>query len=121
MNDYFQQRIDETRQAYLDALERLKKGTPTNKKLVGKIFKINATTIALESGKSRNPLYNTHKDILEMIDDIITKYKKEETEIKQTSEIESLKFKIKNLEQQNKNLLNINATLLFDKHNERKE
>ena len=38
-----------------------------------------------------------------------------------TLQIESLKFKIKNLEQQNKNLLNINAKLLFDKHNERKE
>ena len=67
MKDHFKQKIDDTRQAYLDALDRLKKGKPTHKYLIGKTIKINATVIALEAGKSRNPLYHTHKDILDMI------------------------------------------------------
>lgn len=116
MTDYFKQRIDETRQAYLDALERLKNGKPTHKDLVGKEIKINATTIALESGKSRNPLYHTHKDILEMINDVVVEDKKEERKIKESFEIDILKQKIKDLEEQNKKLINVNATLLFQKN-----
>ena len=119
MTDYFKQRIDETRQAYLDALERLKKGNPTHKDLVGKEIKINATTIALESGKSRNPLYNTHKDILDMINDVVVEDKKEEKRVKDSSEIEILKQKIKDLEDQNKKLMSVNATLLFNKNLEK--
>lgn len=116
MKEYFQQRVDETRQAYLEALERLKKGIPTHHEIKGKEYKINATTIALESGKSRNPLYHTHKDILEMINDVVVGDKKQEKKIKESSEIEILKQKIKELENQNKNLLNVNATLLFNKN-----
>lgn len=115
MTDYFKQRIDETRQAYLDALERLKKGKPTHKDLVGKEIKINATTIALESGKSRNPLYHTHKDILDMIDEIKNEEKTVEVKTKETSEIEFLKQRIAELEEQNKKLINVNAMLLFQK------
>ena len=44
MKEHFQQRIDDTRKAYLDALNRLKSGNPTHKNLVGKEIKINATT-----------------------------------------------------------------------------
>lgn len=116
MTDYFKQRIDETRQAYLDALERLKNGKPTHKDLIGKEIKINATTIALESGKSRNPLYHTHKDILEMINDVVVEDKKEERKIKESSEVEILKQKVKYLEEQNKKLMSVNATLLFNKN-----
>lgn len=116
MTDYFKQRIDETRQAYLDALERLKKGNPKHKDLVGKEIKINATTIALESGKSRNPLYNTHKDILEMINEVVVEDKKEERKIKESSELEILKQKVKDLDEQNKKLMSVNATLLFNKN-----
>lgn len=113
MKDHFKQKIDDTRQAYLDALNRLKNGTPTHKDLIGKEIKINATTIALESGKSRNPLYHTHKDILEMINNIVTEDKKLSIKVKETSEIEILKEKIKQLEEENKKLMNVNATLLF--------
>lgn len=116
MNDYFKQRIDETRQAYLDALERLKKGVPNNPELKGKEYKINATTIALESGKSRNPLYHTHKDILEMINEVIVEDKKEEKKVKDLSEIEILRQKVKDLEDQNKKLISVNANLLFNKN-----
>lgn len=113
MKEYFQQRVDDTRKAYLEALDRLKKGQPTNTELLGKTIKINATTIALEAGKSRNPLYHTHKDILDMIVDtkenIIVK--------KETTENEKLKEKIKQLEDENKKIININATLLFKLNN----
>lgn len=116
MNDYFKQRIDETRQAYLDALDRLKKGVPNNPELKGKEYKINATNIALESGKSRNPLYHNHKDILDMINDVVLEDKKEEKKVKDLSEIESLRQKVKDLEDQNKKLMSVNATLLFNKN-----
>ncbi len=119
MTDYFKQRINETRQSYLDALDRLKKGIPNHCDLKGKEYKINATTIALESGKSRNPLYHTHKDILEMINEVITEDKKEEKKVKEVSEIEALKQKIKDLEEQNKKLMSVNATLLFNKNLEK--
>lgn len=116
MTDYFKQRIDETRQAYLEALERLKNGNSTHKDLVGKEIKINATTIALESGKSRNPLYNTHKDILAMISEVVVKDKKYDQKIKMESEVNILKKRIKDLEEQNRKLMSVNATLLFNKH-----
>ncbi len=59
--------------------------------LKGKDVKINATTIAKESGKSRNPLYHSHKDILEMINDIKYEDKKEITGQKEISIVSSLK------------------------------
>lgn len=64
---HFEKKEQNTRQAYLEALQRLQVGQPTHKNLIGKPIKINATTIALEAGKSRNPLYHNHKDILNMI------------------------------------------------------
>lgn len=115
MKEFYEKRIDETRIAYIEALERLKNGTPTHPDLKGKNIKINASTIAKESGKSRNPLYHAHKDILEMIHDTNREDKKEIKQQAETSIISSLKDKIKKLEQENENLLNVNATLLFDK------
>ena len=112
MKEHFQQRIDDTRQAYLDALNRLKEGIPIHKNLVGKPINITATTIALEAGKSRNPLYHTHKDILDMIHLVKTEEKKQENKTKETSEVENLKQRVKELEEDNKKLLNVNATLL---------
>lgn len=111
MKVHFQKRINDTRQAYLDALQRLQQGKTNHPELKDKQYKINASTIAMEAGKSRNPLYHTHKDILEMIQVC----KIEVTEKKDTSENEKLKVKIKQLEEENKKLLSINATLLFNK------
>ena len=113
MKTHFEERIDETRQAYLEALNRLKAGTPNHPDLKGKKYKINAFNIALESGKSRNPLYHTHKDILEMIHEIKEENKNTEKKVKETSEMEVLKEKIKQLEEENKRLMSANATLLF--------
>lgn len=113
MTDYFKQRIDDTRQAYLDALVRLKENKPNHPELKGKEFKINATTIALEGGKSRNPLYHNHKDILDMIHETMDGNKEVEKRVKESSEIEILKERIKELEEQNKKLMSVNATLLY--------
>jgi hypothetical protein len=75
MNDGPQEgdrRLLKSRRIYLEALERLKLGTPRNTKLqealtTGKGYTISPSTVALEAGKSRNPLYTTHKDVLERI------------------------------------------------------
>lgn len=116
MTEYFKQRIDETRQAYLDALARLKEGKPNHQELRGKDIKINATTIALEAGKSRNPLYHNHKDILDMIHDVMKEDKHTEKKVKEVSEVEILKDRIKELEEQNKKLMSVNATLIFNEN-----
>lgn len=117
MKDHFKQKIDDTRQAYLDALDRLKQGKPTHKDLIGKTIKINATVIALEAGKSRNPLYNTHKDILDMIIESKTIDNQITKNMNEKSEINKLKDKNKKLEEDNRKLLNANATLLFQLKN----
>lgn len=119
MKEHFQQRVDDTRKAYLDALDRLKSGNPTHKDLIGKPIKINATTIALEAGKSRNPLYHAHKDILDMI--VLAKeYNKDnKNEVEEKSELAMLKEKYSFLEEENRKLLNVNATLLFENNNKK--
>lgn len=50
-------------------MHRLKTGTCTHASLAYKSYKINVQTLALEAGKSRNCLYNTHKDILGIIEE----------------------------------------------------
>ena len=113
MKEHFQQRIDDTRQSYLDALDRLKSGNPTHKNLIGKEIKINATTIALEAGKSRNPLYHTHKNVLDMIVLVKEDNKVQKKELEEKSEISLLQEKCRMLEEENRKLLNVNAILLF--------
>lgn len=113
MKEHFKQKIDDTKQAYLDALSRLQSGTPKHQDLKGKPFKINASTIALEAEKSRNPLYNTHKDILDIIKKNKHQSSETETKEKELSEVEALKKRIKELEEQNKKLINVNAGLLY--------
>lgn len=112
MKQHYKDRMDETRNAYLNALQRLKNGNPTHTKLVGQSYKINAQTLALEAGKSRNPLYNTHKDILDMIEEV----KIEETgkrDKKKEDRVSILQNKIKDLQEENRKLLSINAMLLL--------
>jgi hypothetical protein len=101
----------DTRQVYIDALERLKSGKPTHQELQGKDYKINAKTIALEANKSRNPLYHTHKDILNMIEEVKLSDKEKKYHKKEDT-IQALKAKIKQLEEDNKKLLSINAIYL---------
>jgi hypothetical protein len=61
-------RVDKTKAAYLAALRRLEKGRPTYPRLVGQRLSINVSTVCLEAGLSRNPLYaQQHRDVLEQI------------------------------------------------------
>jgi hypothetical protein len=58
---------------YREALERLIRREPRSPALeaaarAGKGYAINPTTVAMEAGKSRNPLYSTHKAILAEIE-----------------------------------------------------
>lgn len=113
MKQHYKDRVNETRNAYLNALQRLKTGKPQNPSLIGKSYNINAQTIALEAGKSRNPLYNTHKDILELIEEFKIEKNVKANKNKE-DKISNLRKKIKELEEENKKLLSINATLLFN-------
>ncbi|HLZ23685.1 MAG TPA: hypothetical protein VKQ30_16365 [Ktedonobacterales bacterium] len=61
-------RVDKTKAAYLAALRRLEKGRPTHPRLVGQRLSINVSTVCLEAGLSRNPLYaQHHRDVLDEI------------------------------------------------------
>jgi hypothetical protein len=61
-------RVDKTKAAYLAALRRLEKGGPTHPRLVGQRLSINVSTVCLEAGLSRNPLYaQQHRDVLDQI------------------------------------------------------
>lgn len=51
-----------------------------------------------------------------MINEVIVEDKKEERKIKESSEVEILRQKVKDLEEQNKKLMSVNATLLFNKN-----
>ena len=61
-------RVDKTKVAYLAALRRLEKGRPMHPRLTGQRFSINVSTVCLEAGLSRNPLYaQQHRDVLDQI------------------------------------------------------
>jgi hypothetical protein len=61
-------RVDKTKAAYLAALRRLEKGRPMHPRLVGQHISINVSTVCLEAGLSRNPLYaQHHRDVLDEI------------------------------------------------------
>lgn len=75
--------------------------------------RVDDTTIALEAGKSRNPLYHAHKDILGMINEIQENEKFQEKNKQEKSELAILKEKYSLLKEENRKLLNVNATLLF--------
>ncbi|WP_065091972.1 hypothetical protein [Rhizobium leucaenae] len=54
--------------AYRAALARLGRGEGRHPDHQGRIVKISPASVAREAGKSRNPLYTTHRDILEEIE-----------------------------------------------------
>ncbi len=53
--------------AYRAALNRLVEGKATHPSLAGRPVGINPSTVAREARRSRNPLYTTHRDILDEI------------------------------------------------------
>lgn len=54
--------------AYRAALARLVRGEGRHPDHQGRIVRISPASVAREAGKSRNPLYTTHRDILDEIE-----------------------------------------------------
>ena len=64
LNQY-EARLQNTRSRLREALERLGQGRPHHPKLQLNGYKLNVSTLALESGISRTPIYKNHQDIIE--------------------------------------------------------
>lgn len=56
-----------TKQAYLDALERLQNASGVHPDHLGRLIRVTPTSVAREAGLTRNPLYTTHRDVLQQI------------------------------------------------------
>lgn len=52
-------------QEYRAALDRLVRGKPTHPAHIGRAVRITPAAVAREAGRSRNPLYTTHRAILD--------------------------------------------------------
>lgn len=74
-------RADKTKSAYRAALRRLEKRKPLNARLLGRTAIINVSTVCLEAGLSRNPLYAQHREVL---DEIRAAARRQQDEIRQT-------------------------------------
>ena len=60
-------RRDRTAREYRAALDRLLRGEPRHPAHIGRTVRITPASVARESGRSRNPLYTTHRAILDEI------------------------------------------------------
>jgi len=58
---------ENTARAYRAALNRLVEGQATHPSLAGRPVRITPAAVAREARRSRNPLYTTHRDILDEI------------------------------------------------------
>ncbi len=58
---------ENTARAYRAALNRLVEGKATHPSLAGRPVRITPAVVAREARRSRNPLYTTHRDILDEI------------------------------------------------------
>ena len=56
-----------TARAYRAALARLLRGEGTHPQHIGRLVRVTPAAIAREARKSRNPLYTTHRDVLDEI------------------------------------------------------
>jgi hypothetical protein len=70
-------RAEKTKAAYLAALRRLEKGKPAHPRLVGSTPPINVSTVCLDAGLSRNPLYAQHREVLEEIREAATRQREQ--------------------------------------------
>lgn len=59
---------DAAESAYRAALARLIRGEGRHPSHAGRVIRITPASVAREAGRSRNPLYTTHRDILEDIE-----------------------------------------------------
>lgn len=62
-----QSRAEHTARAYRAALARLVRGEPRHPAHVGRTVRITPASVAREAGRSRNPLYTTHRAVLDEI------------------------------------------------------
>lgn len=62
------QRWQSAARSYRAALARLVRGEGRHADHAGRVVKITPTSVAREAGRSRNPLYTSHRDILDEID-----------------------------------------------------
>jgi gas vesicle protein len=113
LKQQYQDVLDHTEQAYRDALDRLVRGIQTHPDLKGKRVRITPTNVAREARRSRNPLYTTHKGIL---DDITAAAKKPVSDpMPATAEdkISELREVVKELKEDKRKLTSENAQLLY--------
>jgi chromosome segregation ATPase len=109
----YQDVLDQTAQAYRDALDRLVKGLQTHPDLKGKRVRITPTNVAREARRSRNPLYTTHKGIL---DEITAAAKRAVSDLKPATaedKISELRETIKVLKEDKRKLASENAQLFY--------
>lgn len=66
--DYQGQRWQSAARSYRAALARLVRGEGRHADHAGRVVKITPTSVAREAGRSRNPLYTSHRDILDEIE-----------------------------------------------------
>ena len=62
------QRWQSAARSYRAALARLVRGEGRHADHAGRVVKITPTSVAREAGRSRNPLYTSHRDILDEIE-----------------------------------------------------
>ena len=62
------QRWQSAARSYRAALSRLVRGEGRHADHAGRVVKITPTSVAREAGRSRNPLYTSHRDILDEIE-----------------------------------------------------
>jgi FtsZ-binding cell division protein ZapB len=62
------QRGQSAARSYRAALARLVRGEGRHADHAGRVVKITPTSVAREAGRSRNPLYTSHRDILDEIE-----------------------------------------------------
>lgn len=61
-------RSDAVARSYRGALARLVRGEGRHPDHAGRVVRISPASVAREAGRSRNPLYTTHRDILDEIE-----------------------------------------------------
>ena len=61
-------RSDAVARSYRAALARLVRGEGRHADHAGRVVRISPASVAREAGRSRNPLYTTHRDILDEIE-----------------------------------------------------
>lgn len=105
-----------TRQAYLDALYRLQNAVGVHPDHLGKLVRVTPTAVAREAGLTRNPLYTTHRDVLQQITASTTSNRHAGVAMSPLSalkdEVSKLRAEVKSLRDDRSRLASENLSLL---------